>query len=132
MEKNDISTQLIALQNSLNKFITRINGDDWTPSLIQEIKDTLHRIDKNPESLKVNKLHFDKLNLFCRVACDIMIKLSEYITNLNIRYTSENANKKLLDETLNNFKMQVSIVQEKAITDMVATNIMEKERKMEK
>ena len=132
MEKNDISTQLIALQNSLNKFITRINGDDWTPSLIQEIKDTLHRIDKNPESLKVNKLHFDKLNLFCRVACDIMIKLSEYITNLNVRYTSENANKKLLDETLNNFKMQVSIVQEKAITDMVATNIMEKERKMEK
>ena len=110
MEKNDLSTELLQLQSSLNKFINRINGDDWNPSLVQEIKDTLHRIDKNSESQNIDKLHFDKLILFSRIGCETMIRLSEYISYLNIRYSGgKNINKNLLDKTLNEFKMQVSV-----------------------
>ena len=39
-----------------------------------------------------------------------MIRLSQYISYLNIRYGGgKNINKNLLDKTLNEFKMQVSV-----------------------
>jgi len=104
---SDLNNQLQGIQSSLNKLVTRINGDQWTPSLINEIKTYLNSIDENPESQKINKQHFDKLILFSRISMDTMVRLSEYITNLNVRYTSPNANKNLLDKMLNEFTFQI-------------------------
>jgi hypothetical protein len=104
---SDLNNQLQGIQSLLNKFVTRINGDEWTPSLITEINTYLNSIDKNSESKKINKHHFDKLLLFSRISMDTMLRLSEYITNLNVRYTSENANKNLLDKMLNEFTFQI-------------------------
>jgi|TARA_R110000803_G_C11749889_1_gene292304 hypothetical protein len=108
----DLKDQLAGLQSHLNKFINRINGDDWTPSLISEITNTLNAIDKNSESQKINKQHFDKLILFSRISMDTMVRLSEYISNLNIRYTSENANKNLLDKTLDDFTFSIPTLED--------------------
>jgi hypothetical protein len=38
--------------------------------------------------------------------CKKMQKYSEYISNINIRYTSVNANKKLLNRVLDEFKLE--------------------------
>ena len=38
--------------------------------------------------------------------CKKMQKYSEYMSNINIRYTSVNANKKLLDRVLDEFKLE--------------------------
>ena len=38
--------------------------------------------------------------------CKKMQKYSEYISNVNIRYTSINSNKKLLDRVLDEFKLE--------------------------
>jgi len=114
MEKNDkeiLSNQLIALQTSLHKFITRINGDDWTVGLKEEIQLALKSIDKNPESKNINPLHFDKLVLFSKEAVGSMTRLSEYISSLNIRYTGgKHVNINLLNEMLDNFSMQVNTI----------------------
>jgi len=109
MSKNELSNDLQLLKNSLLKVVNKINGDDWNNSLIEDIKLLLNKIDKNPESQNINKLHFDKLVLFYRVGSDILFKISEYTRDMSLRYTQENANKELLDKSLNDFKLQVSI-----------------------
>ena len=63
-------------------------------------------IDTNSESSKLNPEHFDKLIRFAMEVCKKMQKYSEYMSNVNIRYTSNNANKKLLDRVLDDFKLE--------------------------
>ena len=109
MSKNELSNDLILLKTTLLKVVNKINGDDWNNSLIEDIKILLNKIDKNPESHNINKLHFDKLILFYRVCSDVLFKTSEYTRDLSMRYTQENTNKELLDKSLNDFKLQVSI-----------------------
>jgi len=101
-----LSTQLSGLQSHLNKFINRIEGDEFTVGLIDEIKNTLKAIDTNSESANLNPEHFDKLIKFAMEVCKKMQKYSEYMSNINIRYTSVNANKKLLDRVLDEFKLE--------------------------
>tara|TARA_R110001592_G_scaffold215833_1_gene469252 strand:+ start:408 stop:770 length:363 start_codon:yes stop_codon:yes gene_type:complete len=109
MSKNELSNDLQLLKSSLLKVVNKINGDEWNNSLIDDIKLLLNRIDKNSESQNINKLHFDKLVLFYRVGADILFKISEYTRDMSLRYTQESANKELLDKSLNDFKLQVSI-----------------------
>ena len=92
-----LATQLSGLQSHLNKFINRIEGDEFTVGLIDEIKNILKAIDTNSESANLNPEHFDKLIKFAMEVCKKMQKYSEYMSNVNVRYTSSNANKKLLD-----------------------------------
>jgi hypothetical protein len=101
-----LATQLSGLQSHLNKFINRIEGDEFTVGLIDEIKNTLKAIDTNSESANLNPEHFDKLIRFAMEVCKKMQKYSEYISNINIRYTSVNANKKLLNRVLDEFKLE--------------------------
>lgn len=101
-----LSIQLSGLQSHLNKFINRIEGDEYTVGLIDEIKNTLKAIDTNSESANLNPEHFDKLIRFSMEVCKKMQKYSEYISNVNIRYTSINSNKKLLDRVLDEFKLE--------------------------
>lgn len=101
-----LATQLSGLQSHLNKFINRIEGDEYTVGLIDEIKNTLRAIDTNSESAKLNPEHFDKLIKFAMEVCKKMQKYSEYMSNVNVRYTSSNANKKLLDRVLDEFKLE--------------------------
>ena len=98
---------LQGLQHSLNLFINRIEGDDYTIGLKKQIADSLKHIDQLPESKNINPAHFDKLNLFCQYSCDLMNRLSEFISNFNVRYTSPNANKKVLDRMLDEFIMEL-------------------------
>ena len=115
-DKDLLSNQLIGLQQSLHKFINRINGDDWTVGLKQEILNTLQSIDKNSVSKEINPVHFDKLILLSKEACNTMTKYSEYISSLNLRYTGgKNVNKNLLDDMLNNFSMQVNTIELKEL-----------------
>ena len=101
-----LATQLSGLQSHLNKFINRIEGDEFTVGLIDEIKNNLKAIDTNSESANLNPEHFDKLIKFAMEVCKKMQKYSEYMSNVNIRYTSNNANKKLLDRVLDEFKLE--------------------------
>ena len=101
-----LSIQLSGLQSHLNKFINRIEGDEYTVGLIDEIKNNLKAIDTNSESANLNPEHFDKLIRFSMEVCKKMQKYSEYMSNVNIRYTSNNANKKLLDRVLDEFKLE--------------------------
>jgi len=101
-----LSIQLSGLQSHLNKFINRIEGDEYTVGLIDEIKNNLKAIDTNSESCKLNPEHFDKLIRFSMEVCKKMQKYSEYMSNVNVRYTSSNANKKLLDRVLDEFKLE--------------------------
>ena len=98
-----MSTQLIGLASHLNKIITRVNGDDFTPSLVQEIKDSLKALDHNSASQEIDKKHFDKLILICQDTCERLTKATEYMSNLNIRYTSKSANTNLLNKMLDDF-----------------------------
>lgn len=101
-----LSIQLSGLQSHLNKFINRIEGDEYTVGLIDEIKNNLKAIDTNSESVNLNPEHFDKLIRFSMEVCKKMQKYSEYISNVNVRYTSLNSNKKLLDRVLDEFKLE--------------------------
>ncbi len=101
-----LSIQLSGLQSHLNKFINRIEGDEYTVGLIDEIKNNLKAIDTNSESANLNPEHFDKLIRFSMEVCKKMQKYSEYISNVNIRYTNINSNKKLLDRVLDEFKLE--------------------------
>ena len=101
-----LSIQLSGLQSHLNKFINRIEGDEYTVGLIDEIKNSLKSIDTNSESANLNPEHFDKLIRFSMEVCKKMQKYSEYISNVNVRYTSLNSNKKLLDRVLDEFKLE--------------------------
>ena len=101
-----LSIQLSGLQSHLNKFINRIEGDEYTVGLIDEIKNSLKAIDTNSESANLNPEHFDKLIRFSMEVCKKMQKYSEYISNVNVRYTSSNSNKKLLNRVLDEFKLE--------------------------
>ena len=105
MTKEIMSTQLIGLATHLNKIINRINGDDFNPSLIQEIKDSLHALDNNSASQDIDKKHFDKLILLCQDTCKRLIKVTEYMSSLNIRYTSKDCNINLLNQMLDEFTL---------------------------
>ena len=94
------------LQHYLQLFVNRIEGDDYTIGLKKQIADTLNHIDSLPESKNINPSHFDKLNLYCQYSCQIMTKLSEFISTINIRYTSPNANKKVLDRMVEEFTIE--------------------------
>ena len=109
MSNNQLSNDLQLLKNTLLKVVNKINGDEINNSLIEDIKLLLNRIDKNPESHNIDKLHFDKLILFYRVCSDVLFRTSEYTRDLSMRYTQENTNKELLNKSLNNFKLHVSI-----------------------
>ena len=109
MSKNDLLNDLQLLKTSLLKVVNKINGDDFNNSLIEDIKLLLNRIDKNPESHNINKLHFDKLILFYRLCSDMLFRVSEYTRDISLRYTQDNTNKELLDKNLDEFKLQVSI-----------------------
>ena len=124
-----LSIQLSGLQSHLNKFINRIEGDEYTVGLIDEIKNTLKAIDTNSESANLNPEHFDKLIRFAMEVCKKMQKYSEYMSNVNVRYTSSNANKKLLDRVLDEFKLE-----EFNLTVQLpeVAKIKEKEKTMEK
>ena len=124
-----LSTQLSGLQSHLNKFINRIEGDEFTVGLIDETKNTLKAIDTNSESANLNPEHFDKLIKFAMEVCKKMQKYSEYMSNINIRQTSVNANKKLLDRVLDEFKLE-----EMNLTVQLpeGAKIKEKEETMEK
>jgi hypothetical protein len=106
MALEQLNQQLQGISVSIRKFITRVNGDDYTIGLTKEIKDLLVAVDKNPESKEINNAHFDKLVKICMEVCEKMEKATEYMSNLNIRYTSETSNKKLLDKMLDEFKME--------------------------
>ena len=105
MTREIMSTQLIGLATHLNKIINRINGDDFNPSLIQEIKDSLHALDNNSASQDIDKKHFDKLILLCQDTCKRLIKVTEYMSSLNIRYTSKDCNINLLNQMLDEFTL---------------------------
>jgi hypothetical protein len=90
----------------LINLFNRIEGDEFTVGLIDEIKNTLKAIDTNSESANLNPEHFNKLIKFAMEVCKKMQKYSEYISNINIRYTSVNANKKLLNRVLDEFKLE--------------------------
>ena len=109
--KDILSNQFISLQTSLHKCITRINGDDWTVGLKQEIQLALKSIDNNSESKNIDSAHFDKLILLSKEVVGTMTKYSEYISNLNLRYTGgKDINVNLLNEILNDFTMQVNTI----------------------
>ena len=107
MSKNNLSNDLQLLKSSLLKVFNKINGDDFNNSIIEDIKILLNRIDKNPESHKIDKTHFDKLILLYKICCDVLFKTSEYTRDLQMRYTSDNVNKELLDKSLNDFKLEL-------------------------
>ena len=104
--KDQLNLQLQGLIVTIRKFITRVNGDDYTIGLTKEIKDLLASIDKNEESKDVKNEHFDKLVKICMEVCEKMEKATEYMSNLNVRYTSETSNDKLLDKMLDEFKLE--------------------------
>ena len=106
MELEQLDRQLQGISASIRKFITRVNGDDYTIGLTKEIKDLLVSLDKNPESKEINNEQFDKLVKICMEVCAKMEKATEYMSLLNIRYTSEKSNKKLLDKMLDEFQME--------------------------
>ena len=39
----------------------------------------------------------------------MLFRVSEYTRDISMRYTQDNTNKELLDKSLNDFKLQVSI-----------------------
>ena len=106
MALEQLDQQLQGINVSIRKFITRVNGDDYTIGLTKEIKDLLIALDKNPESKEINNEQFDKLVKICMEVCEKMEKATEYMSLLNTRYTSETSNKKLLDKMLDDFKME--------------------------
>ena len=107
-KKNEslLAKQLSGLQTHLNEFINKIEGDEFKVGLIDEIKKTLKNIDTNAESQNLKPEHFNKLIKFAMEVCKKMQKYSEYMSNVNIRYTSSNSNKKLLDRVLDEFKLE--------------------------
>ena len=107
MSKNNLSNDLQLLKSSLLKVFNKINGDDFNNSIIEDIKILLNRIDKNPESNKIDKIHFDKLILLYKICCDVLFRTSEYTRDLQMRYTQDNVNKELLDKSLNDFKLDL-------------------------
>ena len=104
--KEQINQQLQGLIVTIRKFITRVNGDDYTVGLTKEIKDLLKSIDSNADSKDIKDEHFDKLIKICMEVCEKMEKATEYMSNINIRYTSETSNKKVLDRMLDEFKLE--------------------------
>ena len=104
--KEQINQQLQGLIVTIRKFITRVNGDDYTVGLTKEIKDLLKSIDSNADSKDIKDEHFDKLIKICMEVCEKMEKATEYMSNLNVRYTSETSNDKLLDKMLDEFKLE--------------------------
>ena len=104
--KEQINQQLQGLIVTIRKFITRVNGDDYTVGLTKQIKDLLKSIDSNAESKDIKDEHFDKLIKICMEVCEKMEKATEYMSNLNVRYTSETSNDKLLDKMLDEFKLE--------------------------
>lgn len=106
MALEQLDQQLQGINVSIRKFITRVNGDNYTIGLTKEIKDLLIALDKNPESKEINNEQFDKLVKICMEVCEKMEKATEYMSLLNTRYTSETSNKKLLDKMLDDFKME--------------------------
>ena len=106
MALEQLDQQLQGINVSIRKFITRVNGDDYTIGLTKEIKDLLIALDKNTESKEINNEQFDKLVKICMEVCEKMEKATEYMSLLNTRYTSETSNKKLLDKMLDDFKME--------------------------
>ena len=101
-----LNQQLQGVIVIIRKFITRVNGDDHTIGLTKEVKDLLKSLDENEQSKDINNEHFDKLVKICMEVCEKMEKATEYMSNLNIRYTSETSNKKLLDKMLDEFKLE--------------------------
>ena len=104
--KEKLNQQLQSVMFTIRKFINRVNGDDYTIALTKEIKDLLASIDKNEESKDIKNEHFDKLVKICMEVCEKMEKATEYMSNLNVRYTSETSNNKLLDKMLDEFKLE--------------------------
>ena len=104
--KEQINQQLQGLIVTIRKFITRVNGDDYTVGLTKEIKDLLKSIDSNADSKDIKDEHFDKLIKICMEVCEKMEKATEYMSNLNVRYTSETSNDKILDKMLDEFKLE--------------------------
>jgi len=134
-DKEKLNQQLQGLIFTIRKFINRVNGDDYTVGLTKEIKDLLVSIDKNEYSKEINNEHFDKLIKVSMEVCEKMEKATEYMSNLNVRYTSDTSNNKLLDKMLDEFKMEkvnltvqlpkgADIVKPKAelLTDVKETN----------
>ena len=105
-DKENLNQQLQGVMFTIRKFINRVNGDDYTIGLTKEIKDLLISIDKNEYSKEINNEHFDKLIRVCMEVCEKMEKATEYMSNLNVRYTSDTSNNKLLDKMLDEFKME--------------------------
>ena len=117
MTKDIMNTQLIGLASHLNKIINRINGDDFSPSLIDEIKNSLKALDNNSASQEIDKQHFDKLILLCQDTCKRLVKTTEYMSHLNIRYTSKDANTKLLNKILDEFSVYQTDVNEEILKE---------------
>ena len=105
-DKEKLNQQLQGLMFTIRKFINRVNGDDYNVALTKEIKDLLVSIDKNEYSKEINNEHFDKLIKVCMEVCQKMELATEYMSNLNVRYTSETSNNKLLDKMLDEFKLE--------------------------
>ena len=105
-DKENLNQQIQGLMFTIRKFINRVNGDDYTIALTKEIKDLLASIDKNEESKDIKNEHFDKLVKICMEVCQKMELATEYMSNLNVRYTSETSNNKLLDKMLDEFKLE--------------------------
>ena len=105
-DKEKLNQQLQSVMFTIRKFINRVNGDDYTIALTKEIKDLLASIDKNEESKDIKNEHFDKLVKICMEVCEKMELATEYMSNLNVRYTSETSNNKLLDKMLDEFKLE--------------------------
>ena len=101
-----LNQQLQGIIVTIRKFITRVNGDDHTIGLTKEVKDLLKSLDENQQSKNINDEHFDKLVKICMEVCEKMEKATEYMSNINIRYTSETSNKKVLDRMLDEFKLE--------------------------
>ena len=105
-DKEKLNQQLQSVMFTIRKFINRVNGDDYTIALTKEVKDLLASIDKNEESKDIKNEHFDKLVKICMEVCQKMELATEYMSNLNVRYTSETSNNKLLDKMLDEFKLE--------------------------
>tara|TARA_R100001163_G_C4941872_1_gene113315 strand:- start:101 stop:496 length:396 start_codon:yes stop_codon:yes gene_type:complete len=87
--------------------ITKLEGDDYSLGTVGLLKQAFKVLDNSPVTTKMNNDHWQKLLDMTHDLREHIYKYTSFISMIQIRYTSENANIKNLDKVIEKANLNI-------------------------
>ena len=107
-ESKELNRHAEDIKEICYKTITNLEGDDYTLGTVGKLKQAFKVLDTCPITTKMDSQHWQKLLDMTHDLREHIYKYTSFISMIQIRYTSNNANIENLDKTIQKANLEIT------------------------